>query len=93
MVAVSAAAEGWAVTYLGPDLPVADLVSAVAQTGARAVAISVVSVSDDRDVAAALRDTRAGLPARVTLLLGRRRPPHDPARARGRRRGAARVAA
>ena len=34
MVAVSAAAEGWAVTYLGPDLPVADLVSAVAQTGA-----------------------------------------------------------
>ena len=70
MVAVSAAAEGWAVTYLGPDLPVADLVSAVAQTGARAVAISVVYVPDDRDVAAALRETRAGLPARVPLLLG-----------------------
>ena len=70
MVAVSAAAEGWAVTYLGPDLPVADLVSAAAQTGARAVAISVVYVPDDRDVAAALRETRAGLPARVPLLLG-----------------------
>ncbi len=70
MVAVSAASEGWAVTYLGPDLPVADLVSAAAQTGARAVAISVVYVPDGRDVAAALRETRAGLPARVPLLLG-----------------------
>ena len=70
MVAVSAAAEGWAVTYLGPDLPVADLVSAVVQTGARAVAISVVYVPDGRDVAAALRETCAGLPAQVPLILG-----------------------
>jgi len=70
MVAVSAAAEGWAVTYLGPDLPVADLVSAAAETDAHAVAISVVYVPDDRDVAADLREIRAGLPARVPLLLG-----------------------
>ena len=32
MAAVSAAAEGWSVTYLGPDLPVADLVSAARET-------------------------------------------------------------
>jgi methanogenic corrinoid protein MtbC1 len=70
MAAVSAAAEGWAVTYLGPDLPVADLVGAVEQTGARAVAISVVYVPDDRDVAAGVRELRAGLPGRVPLLLG-----------------------
>ena len=70
MVAVSAAAEGWGVTYLGPDLPVADLLSAVEQTEARAVAISVVYLSDDRDLLAALRETRAGLPERVPLLLG-----------------------
>jgi methanogenic corrinoid protein MtbC1 len=70
MVAVSAAAEGWTVTYLGPDLPVADLVSASAQTEARAVAVSVVYVPDERSVAADLRDIRAGLPARVPLLLG-----------------------
>jgi DNA-binding transcriptional MerR regulator/methylmalonyl-CoA mutase cobalamin-binding subunit len=75
MVAVSAAAEGWAVTYLGPDLPVADLVNAVAQTGARAVAISVVYLPDDRDLAAALREIRASLPARVPLLLGGRATP------------------
>jgi cobalamin-dependent methionine synthase I len=58
------------VTYLGPDLPVADLVSAVAQTGARAVALSVVYLPNDRDISAVLRETRAGLPAPVPLLLG-----------------------
>jgi DNA-binding transcriptional MerR regulator/methylmalonyl-CoA mutase cobalamin-binding subunit len=70
MVAVSAAAEGWAVTYLGPDLPVDDLLSAAAETDAQAVAISVVHVPDQRDIAAALSETRGGLPARVPLLLG-----------------------
>lgn len=70
MAAVSAAAEGWAVTYLGPDLPVADLVSAATQTGARAVAVSIVCAPDERAVAAALREARASLPAQVPLLLG-----------------------
>ena len=70
MVAVSAAAKGWRVTYLGPDLPVADLIGAAGQTGARAVAISVVYVSEDRDLLAALRELRAALPERVPLLLG-----------------------
>jgi cobalamin-dependent methionine synthase I len=70
MVAASAAAEGWRVTYLGPDLPVAELVSAVAQTGARAVAVSAVYVSDGVDLVAALREMRAGLPERVPVLVG-----------------------
>ena len=70
MVAVSAAAKGWGVTYLGPDLPVADLLSAAGQTRARAVAISVVYLSEKRDLLASLRETRAGLPGRVPLLLG-----------------------
>ena len=70
MVATSAAAEGWGVTYLGPDLPVADLLSAVEQTGARAVAISAVYVPETVDLIAALREMRAGLPERVPLLVG-----------------------
>ena len=70
MVAISAAADGWAVTYLGPDLPVADLVSAVEQTGARAVAVSAVYVPEGTDLLAALREMRAGLPERVPLLVG-----------------------
>jgi DNA-binding transcriptional MerR regulator/methylmalonyl-CoA mutase cobalamin-binding subunit len=70
MVAISAAADGWAVTYLGPDLPVADLVSAVGQTGARAVAVSAVYVPEVADLLAALREMRAALPERVPLLVG-----------------------
>jgi methanogenic corrinoid protein MtbC1 len=70
MVAVSAAAAGWAVTYLGPDLPVEELVGAARQTGARAVAVSVVCLPQDREIVAALRDARAGLPEEVALLVG-----------------------
>ena len=70
MAAASAAAEGWSVTYLGPDLPVADLVSAVGQSGARAVAISAVHQPQGGDLLGVLRDTRARLPADVTLLVG-----------------------
>jgi methanogenic corrinoid protein MtbC1 len=70
MVATSAAAEGWGVTYLGPDLPVADLLSAVAQTGARAVAVSAVYVPESVDLLAALREMRAGLPERVPVIVG-----------------------
>jgi methylmalonyl-CoA mutase cobalamin-binding subunit len=70
MAAASAAAEGWSVTYLGPDLPVADLVSAVGQSGARAVAISAVHQPQGGDLLGVLRDTRARLPADVSLLVG-----------------------
>ena len=70
MAAASAAAEGWNVTYLGPDLPVADLVSAVGQSGARAVAISAVYQPEGGDLLGVLRDTRARLPTDVTLLVG-----------------------
>jgi DNA-binding transcriptional MerR regulator/methylmalonyl-CoA mutase cobalamin-binding subunit len=70
MVATSAAAEGWAVTYLGADLPVGDLVSAVRQTGARAVALSAVYVPEGTDLLALLSEVRAALPGRVPLLVG-----------------------
>jgi methanogenic corrinoid protein MtbC1 len=70
MVATSAAAEGWGVTYLGPDLPVDDLVSAAGQTDARAVAVSAVYLPEGADLLASLREMRAGLPERVPLLVG-----------------------
>jgi DNA-binding transcriptional MerR regulator/methylmalonyl-CoA mutase cobalamin-binding subunit len=72
MAAASAAAEGWNVTYLGPDLPVADLVNAVGQRRARAVAISAVHRPEGNDLLAVLRDTRARLPEDVALLVGGR---------------------
>jgi methanogenic corrinoid protein MtbC1 len=70
MAAASAAAEGWNVTYLGPDLPVADLVSAAGQSGARAVALSAVYQPEGGDLLGALRETRSRLPNDVALLVG-----------------------
>jgi methanogenic corrinoid protein MtbC1 len=70
MAAATAAAEGWNVTYLGSDLPVPDLVGAVALSGARAVAISAVHRPEGADLLGALRDARARLPDDVPVLVG-----------------------
>ena len=70
MVAACAAAEGWGITYLGADLPVADLLAAARDTGARAVALSIVYSSDDETLLAALRAARRGLPEGTPLLIG-----------------------
>ncbi len=70
MAAVSAAAEGWNVTYLGPDLPVEELLAAIGQTRAEAMALSLVQPGDERGVLSVLREIQAGLPPRVVLLLG-----------------------
>lgn len=70
MVAVTAAAERWYVTYLGPDLPVADLLDAARQSDAGAVAISTIHASDRAALEQSIRMTRQGLPRGVPLLLG-----------------------
>ncbi|HET7240491.1 MAG TPA: MerR family transcriptional regulator [Gemmatimonadales bacterium] len=70
MVAVSAAAEGWKVTYLGPDMPVAELVRAADETGADAVALSVVYPDGIEGLFAALRRRGQGLPPETPLILG-----------------------
>jgi MerR family transcriptional regulator, light-induced transcriptional regulator len=70
MAAVSAAAEGWNVTYLGPDLPVEELLDAIGQTRAEAMALSLVQPGDERGVLSVLREIQAGLPPRVALLVG-----------------------
>jgi MerR family transcriptional regulator, light-induced transcriptional regulator len=70
MVAVTAAAERWSVTYLGPDLPVADLLEAARQSDANAVAISTVHAPDRAGLEEAIRTAREGLPRGIPLLLG-----------------------
>lgn len=57
MVAVAATADGWKVTYLGADLPAADIAAAARQRNARAVALSIVHPVDD-----------PGLPGEIELL-------------------------
>ena len=70
MAATSAAAEGWRITYLGPDLPVAELLAAVRDTGARAVALSSVYSTDDQHLLAAVKAVRVGLPEGTPLVVG-----------------------
>jgi DNA-binding transcriptional MerR regulator/methanogenic corrinoid protein MtbC1 len=70
VVAATAAAEGWRVTYLGTDLPAEDIAEAAARTRARAAALSVVFPAGDAALEGELRRLRAVLPKNVTLVVG-----------------------
>ena len=48
ILSVVASAEGWRVTYLGPNLPADEIASAVAEKKARAVLLSIVYPADDQ---------------------------------------------
>ena len=70
LVTASAQLEGWAVFYLGPDLPAADIANAVEQTGAEAVALSITVSPADPQPSDELRALRQSLPPDVTVLVG-----------------------
>jgi MerR family transcriptional regulator, light-induced transcriptional regulator len=70
MVSLVAAAEGWHPTYLGPDMPAHDIVHAVLETKAHALALSVIHPCDDPGFARELDILREYLPARVPILVG-----------------------
>jgi DNA-binding transcriptional MerR regulator len=70
MAALSAAAEGWKVIYLGADLPAEEIAYAALETKALAVALSVVYPPDDPRVAEELRRLRRALPDGVALFVG-----------------------
>ena len=70
MVAVVVAASGWRGIYLGPETPAAQLVSLANDAALDAVAVSVSPTAPQPATRAALRELSAGLPPRVTLLIG-----------------------
>jgi methanogenic corrinoid protein MtbC1 len=70
LAAAAAAAEGWRVVYLGPDLPAASIAAAATKTGARAVALSLIYPPDDPNVVCELKALRQMLPENVTIVLG-----------------------
>jgi methanogenic corrinoid protein MtbC1 len=72
MAALIAAAEGWRVSYLGPDLPGSELAAAVELKQAKVVALSVVHPREPEKVHAELRRLREALPSNVTILVGGR---------------------
>lgn len=70
LVAATAAAEGWRVTYLGADLPAEDIAEAAARTGARAAALSVIYPAGDPALRDELRRLRTALPKDIALVVG-----------------------
>lgn len=72
LVAATAAAQGWRVTYLGPDLPAEEIAAAARQVGARAVALSITYPPDDPHLGDELGRLRRLLDEGVALLVGGR---------------------
>jgi MerR family transcriptional regulator, light-induced transcriptional regulator len=70
LAATAAAAEGWRVTYLGPDLPAEEIATAAVAAGARVVGVSIVRMAERDRALAGLRTLRARLPGSVPLLAG-----------------------
>lgn len=62
--------EGWRVTYLGTDLPVADIVETAEGVHASAVAISIVTQDNSSDTVSLVGSLRKLLDPRVDVLVG-----------------------
>jgi MerR family transcriptional regulator, light-induced transcriptional regulator len=65
-----ASLQGWATTYLGPNLPAEDIAAAARRLEARAVALSIVYPSTDPRLPGELRRLRGQLAPGVLLLVG-----------------------
>jgi DNA-binding transcriptional MerR regulator/methylmalonyl-CoA mutase cobalamin-binding subunit len=72
LAAAVAAAEGWQVIYLGPNLPAEDIVAAAHWKSAAAVALSLVFPPDDPLLAEEIRRLRRLLDRRTALIVGGR---------------------
>ena len=72
LAGVEAAGEGWRVEYLGPDLPAADIATAVEMTGAEAVILSVVRESTAEALCGEVEALRARLGEEIAVLVGGR---------------------
>ncbi len=72
MVALAATADGWKVTYLGADLPAADIAAAALQRNARAVALSIVHPADDPNLPGEIEILGTALGDATVLLAGGR---------------------
>jgi len=69
LAALSAAVEGWRVTYLGAGLPAEHIARAAVLTRARAVALSVERPAVDPSIGDEFRRLRRAMPKRVALLV------------------------
>lgn len=70
LAAAAAQVEGWRTTYLGADLPVEEIASAVRRVGAKTVAISAVQTDRSDETRASLVTLRGLLEPDVTIMVG-----------------------
>jgi len=70
LAAATAATCGWRVTYLGADLPASDIATVVKETGAHAVALSIVHPDDDPELPEELRALKRLVPRNTEILVG-----------------------
>lgn len=70
LVAGIGALDGWAITYLGANVPSDELATAARGMAAQAVALSIVSPSDPQLVQRELLALREALPPSVPLVIG-----------------------
>ena len=75
LAGAAAANLGWHVTYLGANLPAAEIAGAARLNRARAVALSLVYPEDDSRLEQELLRLRELLPPEITLLAGGRAMP------------------
>ncbi|MEX0998445.1 MAG: cobalamin-dependent protein [Thermodesulfobacteriota bacterium] len=72
IIAVTAASEGWNVTYLGANLPSEEIAGAVKQNNCKAVILSIVYPEDDPVLVQELRKLRRSLADNVSIIVGGR---------------------
>ncbi len=72
VAAVTAASEGWRILYLGPNLPAAEIAGAVHQSGARALALSIVYPPDDPGMENEMSELRKYVGKDFPILAGGR---------------------
>lgn len=70
VAAAAAASEGWKVSYIGPNLPTAEIAAAVIGLKARAVAVSLVYPADDPRLGTYIETLRRQIGNKVALLVG-----------------------
>jgi methanogenic corrinoid protein MtbC1 len=72
IAAVVAAAAGWKVIYLGPNLPVEEIVAVSENLEAKVVALSIVYPNDDPQLRKDLLNLKRMLQENISLIVGGR---------------------
>ena len=72
IAASSASSAGWKVTFLGANLPAAEIAGATIQNQARALALSLVFPDDDPSLPDELKRLRSFLPKETDIIIGGR---------------------